>query len=37
MELKKLMNMLMKMFPVVLLSFFALFGDLMGLNFIVFP
>ena len=33
--LKKLMNMLMKMFLVVLLYFLALFGDLMGPNFVV--
>ena len=34
--LKKLQNMLMKMFLVVILSFLTLFGDLIGLNFIVF-
>ena len=34
--LNKLLDMLMKMFLVVLLSFLALFGDSMGLNFAMF-
>ena len=34
--LKKLLNMLMKMFLVVLLSFLTLFDDLIGLNCAVF-
>ena len=34
--LMKLLNTLMKVFLVVLLSFLALFGDLIGLNFTVF-
>ena len=35
--LKKMMNRLMKMFLVVLIFFLALFGDLMGLKFTMFP
>ena len=34
--LKKLLNMLMEMFLMVLLYFHALFSDLMGLNHVVF-
>ena len=34
--LKKLLDVLMKMFFVVLLSFLALSGDSMGQNFVVF-